>query len=214
MAVSSLLINEGASAFPSGYRDQSEAALNNCRPGQRYVPPPPQLGIVSRRFLPRMVYLVGAHLGLRFPLVKSRFRCWASASLRTKAGSPLPGERRFKPLGIGVSGPSITGRFRWGKDFTENSLGLGRTHPAPLPARVSVDLAAYPRRAVCVQFVVQCGHRVALIGIVIRTRRPNFWTPGRAFGGGASSWLTAFPTRKMHYGQPLRSSYPGVRPVP
>jgi preprotein translocase subunit SecG len=43
---------------------------------------------------------------------------------------------------------------------------------------------------------VQCGHRVALIGIVIAQAGQSFDT-GAAFGAGRFIWLTAFTTRKM-----------------
>jgi hypothetical protein len=59
----------------------------------------------------------------------------------------------------------------------------------------SADLAPYPG-AVCVNSLVQCGHRVALIGIVIAHAGQSFDTAG-AFGAGRFIWLTAFTTRKM-----------------
>src|SRR6516225_12471104 len=106
----SSLVSTSRKRVPSGYRDQSEAALNTCRP-ERYVPTalwaplPPSC----------CVYAVVRTFGMRCPLlaVAVGFDCVAQP---TRKHPKAPANARLRLLDIGVR-PSIAAEVAEGKRF-------------------------------------------------------------------------------------------------
>src|SRR5215831_12384349 len=88
----SSFVSASRKRVPKGYRDQSEAALNTCRP-ERYVP------IALRGPLPPSccVYAVVRTCGMRCPVVG--FDCVAQPTTKQ---AKAPASARLRHLGIGV----------------------------------------------------------------------------------------------------------------
>src|SRR6266581_8125946 len=112
----SSLVSAIRNRVPSGYRDQSEAALITCRP-DKYSPS------ALRRPLPpsRWVYAVVRTFGMRRPLVRVGFDCVAQPTIKQAAA---PASVRLRHLRICNRALNSSPRSEGQGIIYKNSLGL------------------------------------------------------------------------------------------